>query len=262
MEKGKKAFLIVAGIAIVLLGIYLVMDNNGGSVDTPLNGQNGSIVTPGAEPSAKSGITPNDLPKNGYITAIDSSKITPVSPESKKEIDKLQDLLDDEDKRDEACAQAVKMAKEGDEDQILAALDAFRWLGGRDSKVALVELMKRDDDLASRATEALQSIFQADTIDDDRNFDTDVWLDAFSALTDDAEREAFLILLTSNPPEVSAPTLIKLWQDAKDDSTKDLAREYFESLAGGIEILNVDAAQKWLEEYKVKKEQEEKELDE
>ena len=261
MELVKKVLLYVTGAIIVCLALYLVIGNNDKAIKNLGDGGGNDPARPGTA-SPTNGVNLNDLPKNGYITAIDSSKITPVSPESRLEINKLQALLDDEETHPEACAQAVKMAKNGDEDQILAALDAFRWLGGKESKVALVELMKRGDDIAFRATETLQSIFQTDAIDDDRNFDTDVWLDAFNVLTDDAEREAFLILLTSNPPEVSAPTLIKLWQESQDDSIKEMVREYFEGIAEGVEILDSAAAQKWLDEYKVKKEKENNEQDE
>ena len=250
----KKIGLIVILIAIIVLALFFLIDKSSNVVP---NQDGKEIVTdaPSASTATKPGSNVIDGPKTGIVSDIDSSKVTPVSPASEKEINKLQELLDDDEKHEAALEQALKMVKAGDADQILAALDAFRWLGGRESKIALVELISQGGDLASRATEILQSIFQADAIDDDRDFDTDVWIDAFNVLPDDAEREAFLILLTLNPTEICAPVLIKLWQDSQDNDVKDMLKEYFESIAEGEEILNVNEAQKWLDNYLKEQEQ-------
>ncbi len=250
----KKIGLIVIGIVVVVLALFFLIDNSSNGV-SELDGKEVVTDKPDLSTATKPGSNVIDGPRTGIVSDIDSSKVTPVSPASEKEINKLQELLDDEEKHDEALEQALKMVKAGDADQVLAALDAFRWLGGRESKKALVELIGQGGDLASRATEILQSIFQADAIDDDRDFDTDVWIDAFNALPDEAEREAFLILLTLNPTEICAPVLIKLWQDSQDNDVKDMLKEYFESIAEGEEILNANEAQKWLDNYLKEQEQ-------
>ena len=233
--------------AIVIIAVYLVICNS-----TNSGGKSGEISTNVSDgtSTSNSGISGTDGPKGGIVSSIDPSRVTPVSVVSQQEISKLQELLDDEDKHEEALKQALKMSREGDADQILSALDAFRWLGGREAKIALVELIKNGGDISSRAIETLQSIFQTDVVDDDRDFDVDIWLDAFNALPDDAEREAFLILLTSNPPDISAPALIQLWQATHDNDIKDMLKEYFEGIAEGEEILNVEDARKWFDAYK------------
>jgi len=263
MELGKKIGVAIIGIVIIVLAVYLAL---GGKATEPQQGSDVSIpggVVPGNNPVSKpENAGEADVNANTTNTNTnDNSWIPKIAPASKIEIDKLQALLDNEATHDEAVEQAVKMAHQGDGDQILAALDAFRWLGGREVKVTLVELIKRGGDIAARATETLQSVFQTDVIDDERPFDEDVWIDAFKALSDEAEREAFLVLLTSNPVEISAPTLIKLWNESEDTSVKSMVREYFESIAEGIDIVDPEAAQKWFDDYKAEQEKKPVEAD-
>ena len=256
MDIKKNWLLIVFIIAMFIFAFWLYkknMDNT--TVD------NDTDVTPTTQAPSTANETDANAKdpanKNFHTTAWYSN--TP--PESRKEIDTLQELLDDEDRQTEALAKAIQMAEKGDDYQIIASIGAFTWLGGHDSMSSLAKIIKqRRGEISKYASDSLQALFQEQTIDDEQPFDTEIWKDVIKVIHDDGERNAYFVLLTSNPVNVAAPVLIDLWRESKDDEdTSDLCKEYLESMAEGKELETPEETEEWLEEFEAKQQKEEEE---
>ncbi len=257
------ALLIIFVIVIFAFAIWLFMKNLNSEVAPVESPNTTTTLTPTSPSPSPAPSSPQDdnpaTPKDQKIQGM--SWYLEAPPESRKEIDELQKFLDDENAQIEALSKAQQMLKNGDDFQAVAAIGALAWIGGHKSMSTLANVIReRRGDVTDYASEVLQSLFQAQVMNDDVQFDTAVWRDVVEDINEDSERESYFVLLTSNPVETAAPVLIQLWQESKDDEITALSKEYLESLAEGRELPNPSAAEKWFEEYKAKKQKEEDEL--
>lgn len=187
-------------------------------------------------------------------------------------VQELQDLLDDDNKHQEALAKALAMTKGSIREQI-AAIDAFRWLGGRKAMEALIQLRNeayalvadeagnvlnhllsesiykggiRRDDIPDDGIVLLdEGLYDDELKDDDQRPDAALWLDAIQQAPDDNAREALLIILSAYPVDQSVPILLQLF-DSPDATVRDSAQEYLQSITGGEEILTREEGEEWL----------------
>ncbi len=256
MDIKKNWLLVVFIIAMFIFAFWLYKKN----MDNPTTDNDPNVTTTTQNPSSADNTVTNtkDAATKTFQT---TSWYSNTPPESRKEIDTLQELLDDEDRQTEALAKAIQMAEKGDDYQIIASIGAFTWLGGHDAMSSLAKIIKqRRGEISKYASDSLQALFQEQTIDDEQPFDTEIWKDVIKVIHDDGERNAYFVLLTSNPVNVAAPVLIDLWRESKDDEdTSDLCKEYLESMAEGKELETPEETEEWLEEFEAKQQKEEEE---
>lgn len=184
----------------------------------------------------------------------------------------LQELLDDESKHQEALDKALAMASGSVREQI-AAVDAFRWLGGRKAMRALIPL--RNHAYASLADEASnvlnhlfseglytggirrddfpddgivildEGLYDDELNDDNQRPDAELWLAAILQAPDVNAREALLIILAAYPIDQSVPIMLQLL-DSPDAVVRDSVQGHLQSIIGGEEILSREQVEEWL----------------
>ena len=172
------------------------------------------------------------------------------SPEDQKVLTQLQDLLDDADRHQEAKALAMTMATSGSDLQQLAAVNALRWIGGRDAKKTLVKVMgKAGEEVSGEALRALTHLFNQDLVAEHPDpFDPALWKEAIQNAFDSAERESLFVLMGAHPARDTVPLLLDL-QESRDNDLAELATEYLEANTGGTEIQNRQQGEEWLAEH-------------
>lgn len=187
-------------------------------------------------------------------------------------VQELQDLLDDDSKHQDALAKALAMANGSIREQV-AAIDAFRWLGGRKAMRALIQLRNqaygpladeagnvlnhllseglyndgiRRDDMPDDGIVLLdEGLYDDELNDNDQRPDSALWLEAIQQAPDDNARDALLIILSAYPIDQSVPIMLQLL-DSPDASVRDSAQEYLQSITGGEEILTREQGEEWL----------------
>ncbi len=242
LSKKSSIYFIPAAI-LILVVVYMLNRQNGAEKDGPSGPQPGntSSITQtngGVEPTANT-----EAAQPGTLSGKDK-KLT----EKEQSLKTLQALLDDEDKHEEALQLALKLAETGDAEQKVAAIETFNWIGGHESKMALTKLLTIGGTVTENSTSALHHLFLEDAQYSDKPFDEEAFTASVLQLNG-ADREALFIVLGGYPVETQAPVLIKL-MDNQDEALRELAFEYFSSMAEGEEITNKEAAEKWLAKYK------------
>ena len=243
LTKKTSIYFIPAAILILVL-VYMLNRQNGAGEEgpeAPQPGKTSPVVqsNAGGEPVANtvSGQQTEGLSSNG--------KKRTAKEES---LEKLQALMDDEEKHEEAMTLALTLAETGDADQKVAAIETFNWIGGHEAKMALTKLLPIGGLVTENATSALQHLFLEDAQDSSKPFDDE----AFSATVlqlNEANRDALFLVLGGYPVETQAPVLIKL-MDTQDESLRELVFETFSSMADGEEITSKAEAEKWLAKYR------------
>ena len=170
-------------------------------------------------------------------------------------ITRLQTLLDDDDRHDEALNLALKMSK-GNRVERAASLDTFLWVGGPKSVKALLSLRRDTPEISDRANDILQHLLQQELHgsnqeekSDSNLFELDDWFQLLDGNENADEVNAYLMLLTSFDIETAAPVLIKLLETDNPDN-QARAREYLEFISSGLSLNTPDQAREWLEKYK------------
>jgi HEAT repeat protein len=192
--------------------------------------------------------------------------------EDELSVQELQILLDDDSKHQEALTKALAMIN-GSPSQQMAAIDVFRWVGGRKAMRALIQLSNQAyEPVASEASNALthllaqglylggtrredipddgivlldEGLYDDELSDEDQRPVSDIWLDAIQQAPDDNTRDALLVVLGAYPIDESVPIFLQLLE-SPDAALRDAAKEHLESISGGNEILNREQGEEWL----------------
>lgn len=183
-------------------------------------------------------------------------------------LDALQTLLDDEERRQDALAKALSMS-EGSVSERLAAIDAFRWLGGNKAIKALIQLRKQSNPIiAAQAGHVLSHLFtenmyregkgrdegtderEGELVQDPDDEDylpptQELWLLAIQEAPTEADRDELLIILAAHPIDQAMPIFLKLL-DSPNDEISDAAKFHLEAITNGEEILTREQGEKWL----------------
>ena len=188
-------------------------------------------------------------------------------------LEKLQELLDDGNKHAEALIKALSMV-DGSVSEQLAAIDAFRWLGGRNAIRALIQLRNHayapvaneaGNVLAHLLTEGLyQSNSNHDNIADDGEVildegiyneaelnegetspDTALWIQAIEEAPSGDARSELLVILAAYPVDQAVPILLAMF-DNPNENIRDEVRDHLQSIMGGEEILTREQGEEWL----------------
>ena len=230
-------FFVLAGILILVLICFLNKQNH--SLDEGDNHQ--------VQENAGTGNAPLVIPENAESTG-DAGKVRDGKAQQKQEkLEKLQALLDDEEKHEEALKLALSMVEKGDAEQKNAAIETFSWIGGHEAKVALVKLMDIGGMVSASATSALIHLFQEDAQKQEEPFDEEAFVAALDKLVE-ADRDALFVVLSGYPVETAAPVLINL-MDSQNEAVREQVFETFESMAEGTTIANKADAEKWFKNY-------------
>jgi hypothetical protein len=202
------------------------------------------------------------------------STATPRLTEEELSLEHLQELLDDDQTHDKALTKALSMV-DGSVAEQFAAIDAFRWLGGRKAMRALIQMRRQayapiadeaGDVLAHLLTEALyQSSSNHDNIPDDGIVildegiydeaelnegeaaypDTALWIQAIEEAPSAEARSELLVILEAYPIEQAVPILLALFDNPNEDIREEV-REHLQSITGGEEILTREQGEEWL----------------
>lgn len=178
-------------IVSILLLLYLSLS------DTTSGGKTGTSGSPSDPVMDSDGKTTLDPTKGGWYDGdarVEMSR--PVDPKIKL----LHDLLDDDSNREQTLALAYVLA-EGNEQQQLAAIDAFRWLGGRMAQKALIKLRKTA--YPSIATDAGQALTHLLTEGIYTGSSNPLWTKSEDNSQNNAEAEDNKSILTENEGEDS-----------------------------------------------------------
>ena len=225
-------------VVLIILGLMFVINRN-----EPETSEHEVEPTPRNIAETAKPTTVVDNPQNGGKVAETENAEAALR---RQNLRRLQDLLDDDESPAETIKLALEMSKL-DSEQKLAAIDAFNWIGGHESKMALVTLLKGGGEVRERAINSLTHLFQEDAMDADKPFDEDAFLSSLDYLGE-ADREALFIALDAYPVKEEARILIRT-MDSENEEVRNLAFEHFESLAEGAEIRSKEEAEKWLENF-------------
>lgn len=193
-------------------------------------------------------------------------------------VQELQDLLDDDASREQTLAKAIALSKDTVQRQA-AAINALRWIGGREAAKALIRLRKEGyPEIADEAgrvlthllTEGLYSGRTPSGSPDDAGsgdqeqdsqpetdekeeldwpeaipFDAAIWEQAILEAPMDADREELLILLSAFPATQSVPVLLNLLE-SDNQQIREHALEYLEFVTYGEKITTRQEGEDWL----------------
>lgn len=91
-----------------------------------------------------------------YDRTVPTAATIALAAAEQAELDELQELLDDGDRQQKSLEKALNLARSNSERRQLAAVQALRWLGGREAIKALIQLRKNSLPLvAEQASDAL-----------------------------------------------------------------------------------------------------------
>lgn len=197
-----------------------------------------------------------ESPANGKRLSLpESSKLTSrkwLDTEEKGDlaIERMQEILDTND--DEMTLEyASKMAKSTKISHRMKALEALRWVGGK-NVVKICAGMLNDDnaDVASEAMDVLK--FSLDGVDDAEELLP--LLNSIILNSENEEDRIGLCMAISNfPPEQSLPFFVSLLQQAKTKNDSELitiARDYIENVTNGTEEIETsEQATAWLKKH-------------
>lgn len=244
-----------------------------------------ALVWPGADgdkgggdgaikPETSTSVAPTQKQQfNGDDAVAASARRAAREAAEESSVEELQLLLDDEDTHQEALTKALAMIN-GSTGEQMAAIDAFRWLGGRKAMRALIQLsnqgygpvaseashvlthlmsqglflggMRRDDDIPDDGIVLLdEGLYDDELSDEEQRPDPALWLEAIQQAPDEQTRDALLTILTAYPIGESVPIFLQLLE-SPDAALRDAAKEHLESITGGDEILNREQGEEWL----------------
>jgi hypothetical protein len=170
-----------------------------------------------------------------------AGKEVPKDPQIKA----LDDLLDNNDNA-AALAQARKMTSSSDVAVRAAAVDALRWLGGKEAANALGDMLNdADPDIAAAATDGLLSVLGEL---DDPALAAALLEKAIPKAAQGGTAEALFISLSGLPEKTSVPVLLDLLE-SHVPRVSALAKEYLEFVSGGQEITTRAQGEAWLREH-------------
>jgi hypothetical protein len=216
----------------------------------PVPGEAGLATATGAGATAVDaapGASPRDgVPPRGTDTAKAAPEGGAKSARPKAvqnpDIALLNDLLDG-DNRAGTLAQARKMIASRNAEVRTAALEALRWLGGRDVVNDLAAMLgDADPEIAEDAADSLVKVL--DEVDDPA-LSAAMLEQAIKRVPPDATAEGLFLSLSGLPEEVSVPALLNLLE-SRSAALSALAREYLEFVTGGQEISNRAQGEAWL----------------
>lgn len=240
-------------IAVAIIVVLLPKDKETSKSETDVPSQSTSTIE-----------IPESVPQTSFKVVTEEERIArreafqeKMLEEASQNIVKLQSLLDDNERHDEALELALKMSK-GNRAERAASLDTFLWVGGPKSVKALLELRNDTGAIRERVNDILQHLLQQelqvsnseDKSDSDGDlFELDDWFQLIDSNENVDEANAYLMLLTSFDIETAAPVLIKLLETDNPDN-QARAREYLEFISNGLSLNTPEQAREWLEKYK------------
>lgn len=270
MKKQHKIVLVMAMVLLLLVALrFSIVGKN--RQKTSMN----SVADQNAD-SAGAALVKSEAEEKNELLQIISDEASPRESLPDPLVEKLQALLDDDANREKTLRQAVAMTY-GTEVQQRAAIDAFRWLGGREAKKALIRLRKEaypaTAEEAGRVlthllTEGLYIGREQKPLDDTKeeteveeskvpeeteqtnfaeieNFDAAIWEEAILEAPQDMDREELLILMSAFPGTKSVPVLLNLLE-SENTEIREHALEYLEFVTYGEKITNRQQGEDWL----------------
>ncbi len=169
--------------------------------------------------------------------------------EASQNIVKLQSLLDDNERHDEALELALKMSQ-GNRAERAASLDTFLWVGGPKSVKALLALRHDTGEIRERANEVMNHLIQQNLHEDKGELLTaDDWFSLLDGNPDSDEANSYLTLLAAFDVATAAPVLIRLLE-SENETNRERAKEYLEFISNGESLTTVEEARKWYETYR------------
>ena len=252
MNKQMKTYgLFALVIAVAIIVVLLPKEKETSQTETEAPSQASSIIK-----------TLDNVPKTSFKMVTEEERIArreafqeKMLEEASQNIVKLQSLLDDDERHDEALDLALKMSK-GNRAERAASLDTFLWVGGPKSVKALMASRNDTGAIRERANDILQHLLQQELHEsnqeeksDSNLFELDDWFQLLDGNENADEANAYLMLLTSFDIETAAPVLIKLLETDNPDN-QARAREYLEFISSGLSLNTPDQAREWLEKYK------------
>ena len=161
---------------------------------------------------------------------------------------KLQSLLDDNERHEEALELALKMSQ-GNRAERAASLDTFLWVGGPKSVKALLALRHDTGEIRERANEVMNHLIQQNLHEDKGELLTaDDWFSLLDGNPDSDEANSYLTLLAAFDVATAAPVLIRLLE-SENETNRERAKEYLEFISNGESLTTVEEARKWYEKY-------------
>ena len=243
MKSQKSLIYLTIGI-IVLLAVIISLLPKSDTTTLPEK----TKESPKAAPSPKNAaIQQNTVADTKDDDESISAPKTAKSQEREQKIARLREMLDNEDGQKDALKLAIELSK-GNEEERIAALDVFRWVGGPESVKALIPMLKSKMDSAEQADMTLRDLIQQNMFEDSKLIDEDTWLEIINAQTSDEAIGEYLTLLTSFDVKEAVPVLLKLF-DTENPSRTKLACEYMEFVAGGETITSKEQAEAWFQKY-------------
>lgn len=168
--------------------------------------------------------------------------------EASQNIVKLQSLLDDNERHEEALELALKMSQ-GNRTERAASLDTFLWVGGPKSVKALLALRHDTGEIRERANEVMNHLIQQNLHEDKGELLTaDDWFSLLDGNPDSDEANSYLTLLAAFDVATAAPVLIRLLE-SESETNRERAKEYLEFISNGESLTTVEEARKWYEKY-------------
>ncbi|MDQ0288441.1 hypothetical protein [Oligosphaera ethanolica] len=253
-------FLLLATMALVLVFMaWRTRMNN--SRHTPGTATNANKPLTAAQPEESSAAAPQTTAASGGLFSGDELVVQ-----------ELQDLLDDEDKHDEALQKALAMCN-GSAVQQLAAIDAFRWLGGRKAMKSLIGLRnnaylavadeagrvlthlltesnnqggnRHDSDIPDDGLVILdEGVYEEDPLGDEQHADLETWILALTEAPSPEAREELLLILSTYAVDQSVPILLELF-DNPNEALREAVRQILTSITGQEEILDREQVVNW-----------------
>ena len=258
MNSQKSLVYVTIGIIVLLAIVVLLLPKSESDATQPDEQENNEMTT--ARPmnaaihrnKGEEDMDNDSEPKASVKTA--------KALEREQKIARLHELLDNEEKQQEALNLAIEMST-GNEEERDAALDVFSWVGGAESVKALIPMLKSNGDSAERADMTLRDLIQQNMFEDSKLIDEKTWMEIINALDSDDAVGEYLTLLTSFDVKEAVPVLLNLFDD-QNKSRKKLACEYMEFVAGGETITNKEQAEAWFQKYLKEQQEEEQEQEE
>lgn len=202
----------------------------------------------------------------------EESGSSPHDHGDKASVQELQTLLDDDSTRQEALVKALGMVNGSIREQE-AAIDAFRWLGGRKAMRALIQLnhhatatvadeagnvlnhllsqglytdgIRRDEIPDDGIVILDEGLYDDELNDENQRPDEALWLEAIQLAADNNTRDGLFIILSAYPLDQSMPVLLKLL-DSPDTAIRNSALEHVHAIAGNDDIFTRQQGEEWL----------------
>lgn len=238
-------------VGVIAIAVVLVIIPNNTEEEESQSSSENTIGSESVHGESVAAPSPTTIMPSG----LSAEKKQELLKRTAENITRLQALLDDDDRHEEALDLALKMSK-GNRTERAASLDTFLWVGGPRSVKALISLRHDTPEISDRANDVLQHLLQQELHESSNGeetssslFDMDDWFQLLDSNENVDEANAYLMLLTSFDIETAAPVLIKLLETDNPDN-QARAREYLEFISNGLSLNTPEQAREWLEKYK------------